>query len=93
MSTLSAEARELAGRAGDYINQHGWHQSEYENEHGSVCLLGAVYRVSFRDEPRRELKSHLHSALKDWTSGWNDDPGRTQADVVGVLYAVEEGWL
>jgi hypothetical protein len=93
VSELPAEARLLAGRAGDYIEKHGWAQATFEAPTGAVCMTGAINRSGsfFRDE--FALKSHLVDVLDVHPMGWNDEPGRTQSDVVGVLYAVEEGWL
>jgi hypothetical protein len=96
MSTLSPEARALAGAAGDYIASYGWCQFSYRQDNGRVCLTGAINRSAFEPYPfarSEELRGYLADALGREATPWNDDPSRTQGEVVGVLYAVEEGWL
>jgi cytochrome c551/c552 len=93
-TALSDEARELAGRAGDYINQHGWIQRGYGQPFGAVCMRAAIsYCEQDYTGVSGKLAKHLSMVLEGSPEVWNDKPGRTQADVVGVLYAVEEGWL
>jgi hypothetical protein len=93
MSALPVEARSIAGRAADYINQHGWCQGTYHSyETGQVCMIGAIDEAAGGCN-RDDLSEYLHGVLLVHPPAWNDDPDRTQADVTGVLYAVEEGWL
>jgi hypothetical protein len=96
MSALSPEARALAGRAGDYINVHGWCQGDAVDESGGVCLIGGVEHAGTIGPTAvvEELLMHLRREVTVRAiSVWNDDPSRTQSEVVGVLFAVEEGWL
>jgi hypothetical protein len=85
--------RQLAGRAADYIREHGWCQGASMDAHGRVCLIGAKNWVADTLEAGRALTNHLCSVLPSHPLVWNDDPDRAESEVVGVLDAISEGWL
>jgi hypothetical protein len=98
--TLPADAddklepmRALAGSAADYIREYGWCQGVSTDAHGRVCLIGAKNWVADTLEAGRALTNHLCSVLPSHPLVWNDDPDRTESEVVGVLDAISEGWL
>jgi hypothetical protein len=94
--------RDLARKAAEYIKEHGWHQCDYGEPGGPVCLLGALNVVEMgRADPYngegpltsavgRELASHVLGRVSG-LAGWNDRPGRTQQDVTGLLLKYARG--
>lgn len=86
-------------QAADYIRQHGWTQNTYENTAGQVCTSGALLKVTRSDM----VVGHTYPG-SDWTDAvrelnkfvaepvayWNDQPGRTEAEVLEVLDQLAE---
>jgi hypothetical protein len=88
--------RILAGKAADYIREHGWCQFSCEQPTGQVCMTGAINRSSFEPPPfdiSEELRGYLQDVLRTNGTLWNDLEGRTESEVLGVLDAISEGWL
>lgn len=96
--------RVLAGRAGDEIVRRGWWQGSYGSDKARpadcrVCLFGAMNTVAYGDPfvlPADDhadfmaLEHHLRGlVVVPWI--WNDEPERTEGEVVGLLYAIADG--
>ncbi len=78
------------------IEERGWCQGQSYGDHGEVCALGAIWEV---DQMRTEgLKARRRLALWlvrkqrfkptdtfDYVAQWNDDPSRTQSQVIAAL--------
>lgn len=89
MSTLTGQekARILRDAAAE-LERNGWCQDElYDGQ--SACALGALYRVTGikRSGDRWRLVDWAGAALEPIIrmreiTDWNDQPGRTQEDVV-----------
>ena len=82
---MSVDIADIAHKAADYIEKHGWTQGEYEREDGAVCLAGAISRVA--------LGARVHD-LDDLVPDscviqWQDRPGRTKDEVLALLRSVE----
>lgn len=81
--TLLAAAR--------YIEEHGWCQGSWSQPDGSVCLWGALRAIvvgdhgSFSREDWEPLAERL--PLGKFAAAWNDEPGRTEAEVIAALRA------
>lgn len=83
---------EVLNRAADLIEPEGaWTQGTYgligDGEYRCLCLYGAV-REAARGYPRAVPKgcmSVLDGLCDNDPVGWNDTPGRTQAEVVAKL--------
>jgi hypothetical protein len=84
--------RVLAGKAADYIREHGWCQGEFKSPTGAVCLIGATQAVPTGGAAYYDLCYHLYQAI-GLRSDWNDHPDRAESEVLGVLDAISEGWL
>jgi hypothetical protein len=85
--------RVLAGKAADYIREHGWCQFSYEQPTGQVCIIGAITSATTPFDISEELRGYLHDVLGTHGTLWNDLAGRTESEVLGVLDAISEGWL
>lgn len=84
--------------AASYIEEHGWTQGEEKNAAGQVCLVGG-FRWGTRlsntwatsEWAMGMLQSLLGLASPNYDFGlcplvaWNDNPARTQDEVVNVL--------
>ena len=96
---MTAVADVLNGAAG-LIERDGWCQRQYRDENGCRCLAGAIDAVAGED-PEFHWESTEDAVTvrarhavadvvgKNWSS-WNDEPGRTKAEVVAVLRAAAE---
>ncbi len=69
----------------------GWTRGVYHRQHCDepcYCLVGAIVHVTKQSGPRYEAYATL-AKLADTTMdglvGWNDAPGRTQAEVVDLF--------
>jgi hypothetical protein len=78
--------------AADLIEQRGWCQRKFQDDDGRLCVEGAIYhglavldRVCF--DAVRILRRHIGD---DSLIRWNDQPGRTQDQVVAALRAAAE---
>ena len=84
----------------EYIEQHGWCQGELEDDYGRVCIEGSIVRVcdgiedtAKKDEAIGAIERKILAAIPEsvcvlWK--WNDEPGRTQAEVLKLLRSVGE---
>ena len=84
-------------RAADLIDEHGWHQGDHVGPRGEVCCLTAV-KIAVGDQhgPVYGAATVLLSGRLGRTApdsveaiakivAWNDEPGRTQAEVTAAL--------
>lgn len=101
--TAPATVPEVLARAADIIQQRGWHQGWFiDRDTGAVCCVGAIRiaggltatPIYDRDAAAHDLvlnaRSRMFGHLKRSVSVWNDEPGRTQAEVVAALRAAAE---
>lgn len=82
-------------KAASILRRDGWCQGQYRKGDKS-CLVSAVYRATHYAEPWEDDNGYW-GALYQATgssmgllSNWNDQPGRTQEEVIELLERV--GW-
>ena len=68
--------------AADYIKTHGWTQGTMEHA-GAVCLTGALRACS--PQPGDWLIARAVYRAQEHAEKWNDDAGRTEAEVTEYL--------
>ena len=68
--------------AADYIKTHGWTQGRMEHA-GAVCLTGALRACS--PQPGDWLIASAVYRTQGHAETWNDDAGRTEAEVTEYL--------
>ena len=92
---------EILDRAADLIEERGWTQGWYCGPTGELCAAGAMFvAIGLRpagwtapEHPahRRAMvafERHLMDTFDYFGAhNWNDEPGRTQAEVVNALRA------
>lgn len=103
---LDTETRDVLRRAKEYLLTHGWRQRSLTGVDGSVCLVGALcggdprgMNDHWNAGPRHRawqalnrLTERLLPERRDNTpADWNDEPGRTQAEVVALFDAALTG--
>lgn len=84
---------EILDHAAEVIEEQGWCQGTLRNRAGRVCAQGAIgvagCRVfdfsSLRNEAVRHAIIALDNHVGTAASRWNDQPGRTEADVIEAL--------
>ena len=92
---MSAVAGVLNGAA-DLIERDGWIQGEPRGADGRLCMVRALGDVIGGATPwRSDLYDAATAALQETTgvflvSAWNDQSGRTKAEVVAALRAAAE---
>lgn len=92
--------QDVLSAAADLIDKRGWHQDDYLGPDGGVCCLGAIQIASFRAQrlfgsdhfaAAKLLSARLGLPAPDAAAAgkqiveWNDEPGRTQAEVTAAL--------
>jgi hypothetical protein len=86
---LDTDITKVLIKARDYLVEHGWCQGAMENRSGQVCIFGAVYIVgefnSSVDPTFSRVMFALKNITKDSAQRWNDEPGRTQEEVVSLF--------
>lgn len=75
--------------AADLIETKGWCQGFYTNDAGGMCIEGALIRATEADE-RDSVGLFTNAAAAIIAHGkgfvaFNDTPGRTAAEVIGLL--------
>jgi hypothetical protein len=87
----------LARAAADLIEKHGWCQGRLKDFEGRYCALGALQAAGASEDDLREFNAHAIRWLDEREYGgssiagypsvmrWNDAPGRTAAEVTGML--------
>jgi hypothetical protein len=98
------EASKLLLKAAAVIEERGWCQNTLESHDGRVCFAGAMkvaaYGKAWPDgpgaiQPLMERAWYRFEDAMGVTRGlvgrWNDEPGRTQAEVVAKIRAVALG--
>lgn len=95
---MSAVADVLNGAA-DLIERDGWTQNQYRSVDGGRCLSRAIgdcvpghFDAAWWHSPLyEEAADYLRITIgRHFLAGWNDQPGRTQAEVVAALRAAAE---
>lgn len=74
--------------AAELILRDGWCQFMARMPSGERCVGAALYDVTGDSEPYREARRWLSSTLHiapGGVGGWNDEPGRTEGEVVVSL--------
>ena len=82
-------------KAIDVLKERGWHQGQEQGPDGSVCLLGAVGVACTGNAYMWGRENyHLVSQTLGLTrvGSWNDDPERTEEDVILALKHAAEAW-
>lgn len=84
---------ELLLAAADLIEKRGWCQNDYRSEDGRLCLLGAMKTVEDVNMYAttwavNEAVDRLYREIGERAWVWQDQKGRTQAEVVAKLRAV-----
>lgn len=95
--TTPAETRERTAAdvlraAARYIEEHGWeHSGEYVAQ-GRVCVYGAINAVLTGDPESSAMPDlkwdaigRFMDVIDDGPARWNDDPARTEAEVLQAL--------
>ena len=95
-ATTENKWRDSLLKAIDVLNQFGWCQGKAVNADGEYCLLGAVYVARYNQEPpsgpiHQSDWGEIFQIMKPYTdkyiADWNDEAGRTKADVIAALRA------
>lgn len=89
---------EILCKAGELIEKVGWNQGALSNlRTGTVCMLGAINAtlsgnpltgvpfLHIKEAVVNELYNRLGMAYGHSLAEWNDTPGRTREQVIGVL--------
>lgn len=77
--------------AAEYLRSHGWESGLWRCLiRGSVCMMGAVSKVTEEDFSRSSTPYHeaylrLSSYAGRCAVAWNDQPGRTVEQVIDLL--------
>jgi hypothetical protein len=74
------------------LQARGWYQGNYTDQHGRMCLVGAMNCAAFgeafdvRATPADQyITRALGIAGTETIGAWNDTPGRTVDEVIGVI--------
>lgn len=89
------EPSEFAEACAERVSE-GWTQGMYVDANDNVCALGAISQIQGQNQGigiQRLVESKLSLLLFETTGHpgiphWNDDPSRTQQDVVDAFIAV-----
>jgi hypothetical protein len=93
---------DVLNAAADLIERDGWVQGRYQGPCGEHCMTDALIAACQVKEEKGEEASawwRLYGRAADALEtglgtralpGWNDAPGRTQAEVVAALRAAAE---
>lgn len=73
----------------DARNRTGWPVSADAPTAYYWCLQGAVYSLRMRQDVRRLIFNLLEAEAELELTRWNDDPGRTHAEVLALIDAAE----
>lgn len=88
---MSAVADVLNGAA-DLIERDGFVQRMFSDHRGRRCMDGAIMTTCLpgRWQDRQAAREVLVAVVGADLYDWNDEPGRTQAEVVAALRAAAE---
>lgn len=93
---------ETLNAAADLLEKDGWCQEDYANDSGQRCTVGAIYQMptgnqfsiseALSDAECSEAEDYLTYYLAQTADvahipSWNDEPDRTQAEVIETLRA------
>jgi hypothetical protein len=93
------DASKLLLKAADLLEERGWCQKKAYKD-GKACLVGAIHIAHLGGVPNslnpwepqsQAAHDRVRDALGRAPAFWNDDAGRTQAEVVSKLRAVALG--
>jgi hypothetical protein len=94
---MSLLPSEVLSKAADLIEPEGaWTQGQYgafdEEAHAytCLCLFGAVKEAGDETDAADGVWKFLQAATSNKPIDWNDQPGRTQAEVVAALRQASE---
>ena len=81
--------RDALLKAAELIEQRGWCQDFLENSRGQVCALGAMDMLehSMEFDWMRSLMALEIEIGSASIADWNDNPSRTQAEVLAAFRA------
>ena len=90
---VAVQPHPVLRRAGDIIRTRGWARHVFTDREGAVCALQAVRLAAAGNGPAlvdavTVLLDRIAGEFADGVSsvsGWNDQPGRTQADILRLL--------
>jgi hypothetical protein len=89
--------RQILINAADKIEKYGWIQGSLVTNRG-VCVLGALggwgMAEGYECDANRKLLAHINLSSPDnpWSlAAWNDEPGRTKAEVLTALREAARG--
>lgn len=87
-------------RPSEYIQQNGWCQQQFskwdKGQLVGVCISTALhqcYGEYFESPTHRRLYKAMEEKLGVSPIRWQDAPGRTKAEVLALLEAVEQEYL
>lgn len=97
--TTSQVAADLVAAAA-YIERYGWIQGKTGSPGGPVCAAGALRAIASAPAWNPVTEEQLQRYSDSWDAAtdylgralpnWNDEPERTQAEVVAALRAASE---
>lgn len=82
---------ELAAETAKVLSERGWVGGQAETSDGRVCILRATYYTGCRSGADSTFSDFCRAAearLGQPPEDWNDEPGRTEADVLDLLDAM-----
>lgn len=97
IETRERTARDVLLGAARLIEERGWLQHNYRGPNGERCatsalLAAAHFRISQPNPAYCEANRRLERVIRDRSvTGWNDKPGRTEAEVLAALRQAAEG--
>jgi hypothetical protein len=75
-------------KAANYMEEHGWCQHREIDDHGRVCAYGAILKVAEDEDWGGKAAGRLRSYIGcGGIATWNDQPGRTEAEVIATMRA------
>jgi hypothetical protein len=83
--------REVGEHAARIIEERGWARVAYRDDDGSVCIVQAIYDAGGTgpSDPDGAYNAIRYGQLNGRSlSGWNDDRGRTKAEVLAALRSI-----
>lgn len=87
--------KEVLLAAADHIERVGWYQGWFysnllDRANSPCCVMGAVIACADDQTQVDRIWNKLNDVVNDGTAVWNDQPERTQGEVVGVLREAAE---
>jgi hypothetical protein len=76
------ETAETLAVAKVFLEEAGWAQGVRRDHYGRMCMDGALCCASPNKDVWWEGIQVLHDTVNDFVTLWNDEPGRTKAQVL-----------